>query len=77
MIYDVIAIIAFLDVVELFPTNLRATGHAVCYSFARVGAFAAAYLIESNASIQTCAIGLGKCCILCFGADTWCMPLRF
>ncbi len=35
---------------ELFPTELRATGHAVASSVARIGAFSAPFLVDSNAS---------------------------
>ena len=36
---------------ELYPTEMRATGHSVCSSLARAGAFAAPYFVISDASL--------------------------
>lgn len=33
---------------ELYPTSMRATGHSVCSSLSRVGAFCSPYLVESS-----------------------------
>ena len=44
---------------ELFPTRMRATGHAVCSSFQRIGGFAAPFLVNSPASLVVVALLLG------------------
>lgn len=38
---------------------MRASGHSLCSSFARVGGFLAPFLVFSNASIVTVSIVLG------------------
>jgi hypothetical protein len=48
---------------ELYPTEMRATGHSVCSSLARVGAFVAPYFVVSSFSkfevgVALCAINL-------------------
>jgi len=41
---------------ELYATEVRATGHAVCSSLARVGAFFSPYIVFSNASVFTVGV---------------------
>ncbi len=42
---------------ELFPTNLRATGHSISSSVARLGAFSSPFVID-NYKISEFAVGL-------------------
>lgn len=44
---------------ELFPTEMRATGHSLCNSAARIGGFCAPYFVVSDASPLT--VGLVLC----------------
>jgi hypothetical protein len=37
---------------ELYPTNLRATGHSIATIVARIGAFASPYIVNSSVSIS-------------------------
>ena len=43
---------------ELFKTDLRATGHSVASSVARIGAFSAPFLVDSDASGFTVGVCL-------------------
>lgn len=43
---------------ELFPTRLRATGHSVSSSLARLGSFSVPFLISSDASLLTVSVVL-------------------
>jgi len=43
---------------EIFPTNLRATGHSLCNCCARLGAFACSYVVVSSISIESVGIVL-------------------
>lgn len=36
---------------ELYPTRMRATGHSVASSVARIGSFSAPFLVNSSASV--------------------------
>lgn len=44
---------------ELYPTETRATGHAVCNSAARIGGFLTPFLVVSDVSIAGVAVILG------------------
>lgn len=43
---------------ELFPTSMRASGHSVASSFARLGGFATPFLVNSTLSIFLVALVL-------------------
>ena len=43
---------------ELFPTDIRATGHAWCSAVARLGAIAAPYVVLSDLSVPIVGIVL-------------------
>lgn len=38
---------------ELYPTEIRATGHSVCNAVARIGALISPFVVMSSLSIQT------------------------
>jgi hypothetical protein len=58
---------------ETFPTRLRATGHAVCSSFARIGGFAVPFVVNSTLSIfvVACVLSAGN---LAAAGFSWCLP---
>lgn len=43
--------VTWIHTPELFPTRVRATGHAVCNSSAQLGSFCAPFLITSGSSL--------------------------
>jgi MFS family permease len=44
---------------ELYPTKIRATGHSICNSMARITAFFVPFLVDSSASNQQICLILG------------------
>lgn len=60
---------------ELYPTNLRATGHSLANTMARLGAFASPYFVDSEISIFTVALifaimNLCSCCAVLILPET-------
>jgi len=49
---------------ELYPTKIRATGHSICNSCARISAFFVPFLVDSSASNQQICLALGFVTIL-------------
>jgi putative MFS transporter len=49
---------------ELYPTKIRATGHSICNSMARISAFFVPFLVDSSASNQQICLALGFVTIL-------------
>lgn len=43
---------------ELFPTDIRATGHSICNSVARVGALLSPYIVMSDLAVSSVGIVL-------------------
>jgi hypothetical protein len=54
---------------ELLPTPLRATGHSIASSVARIGAFSAPFLVDSNLNNFTIGILLAVMCAIGSGAS--------
>ena len=54
---------------EIFPTEMRATGHSICNLAARLGGFAAPYFVQSSFSVLSVAFGLAAFNILGSGAS--------
>ena len=58
---------------ELFPTRLRATGHAVCSCFSRIGGFAAPFIVNSKLSVYVIAFVLALGNSVAAGSS-FCLP---
>lgn len=59
--------VTWIHTPELFPTRVRATGHAVCNSSAQLGSFCAPFLLNAGSSgLVGCLLaGLSGMAMLC------------
>jgi hypothetical protein len=58
---------------ELYPTEMRATGHSVCVAWSRVGGFTTPYLVISSTSNLVVGLIIGLFCII-IGLATMKLP---
>jgi MFS family permease len=68
----------FIYPAEIFPVDVRTTGHGVSAAAGKLGAFAGAYLfpdmLASSMGLRGAEIVAGAVCLVGLGLSTWLLP---